>query len=260
MNYAHAQSILVVSQNREKAKEYVSKLYESLDVDPIDVNLNYFEKAVGIEEVREMRKKIFLKPLKSKTKITVVEAYEGITTESQNALLKILEEPPNNTVIIIAVGSIGMILPTIISRCKVIDLADKSPELSKQESTQYLNILMSLSSSGVGDKLKLAQNIAKNNDAIITELEKMIIVARSVFLSSFWGAPLSGVTPESLKAIRDSGQVLRPRAQDRGARMTDYEMVSKYLNLLISLNKTYNVLKTTNVNPRLALENLFLNL
>src|SRR3989344_6368708 len=177
-----------------------------------------------------MRKKIFLKPLKSKTKITVVEAYEGITTESQNALLKILEEPPNNTVIIIAVGSIGMILPTIISRCKVIDLADKSPELSKQESTQYLNILMSLSSSGVGDKLKLAQNIAKNNDAIITELEKMIIVARSVFLSSFWGAPLSGVTPESLKAIRDSGQVLRPRAQDRGARMTDYEMVSKYLN------------------------------
>ncbi|MEK7517423.1 MAG: hypothetical protein AAB583_02645, partial [Patescibacteria group bacterium] len=135
--------------------------------------------------------------------------------------------------------------------------------LSKEVSFQYLNILISLLSSGVGGRLKLAQDIAKNKDEIIPWVEKMILVTRqlliekimrkyknNVFTSSFLGVPLSGTTPQSLTAIRDSGQ----------ARMTDYEIASRHLNILISLQKTYVVLKTTNVNPRLALENLFLNL
>lgn len=227
------QSILLKSQNRGKVKEYIDKLCKNEKVHPIDININSFEKAVGIEEVRDIRKKIFLKPLRSKTKIAVIEAYEGITIESQNSLLKILEEPPSNTTIIITVSSIGLILPTILSRCKIINLVDTSFELSKQEIAQHLTVLKSLSSSGVGERLKLAQDIAKNKEDIIPELEKMIVVARQDLISSINHQP-SAINPQP------SG--------------------SQYLNILKSLNKTYMILKTTNVNPRLALENLFLNL
>ena len=226
------QSILVVSENREKAKEYIDKLCKSEKIHPIDININYFETIIGIEEVRNIRKKIFLRPLKSKTKIVVIEAYEGITIESQNALLKILEEPPNNTIIIITAAKIGLILPTILSRCKIIELKDKTSELSKEVITQYLNILISLLSSGVGDRLKLAQDIAKNKDEVIPWLERMILTARQTMLAKYKNEPVT----------KDQ----RPETND-------------YANILISLNKTYNVLKTTNVSPRLALENLFLS-
>ena len=228
------QSILLISQDRKKAKEYIDNFSQDEKIDRIDVSINSFEKTIGIEDIRNIRKNIFLKPHLSKTKIVVIEAYEGITIDSQNALLKILEEPPENTTIIIAISKIGLILPTILSRCKIAEI--KQPfGLSKEISTQYLNILVSLlSNSGVGDRLKLAQDIAKNKEKIIPELEKMIIVARKKLIDS---------ACHSERSEESHGNV-----------------VSQYLNLLISLNKTYNVLKTTNVNPRLTLENLFLNL
>jgi len=266
-------AFLIVSKNKQTALDYTLGECKKNQVDKFDIDILTFEKAVGIEDVRNVQKKLFLKPIKSKTKAVILDGTSGLTTEAQNALLKVLEEPPASTIIYIISGNKELLLPTILSRCKIIDLKDKSFELSKQEITQYLNILISLTSNGVGERLRLAQDLTKNKEKIIPELEKMIIVARqevikqimendkgNIFPSSFWGVPLSGTTPESPTAIRDSGQVLRPRAQDRGARMTDYEMVSKYLNILISLQKTYTILKTTNVNQRLTLENLFLNL
>jgi hypothetical protein len=243
-------SFLIVSKNPKTAIDYALKLCKDNSIDKIDIDINAFEKKVGVEDVKNLKKKIILKPIKSKTKAVILDGANGITIEAQNALLKLLEEPPPNTIIYITTLNKELLLPTILSRCKIIDLKDNSSELSKQELSQYLNILISLSTIGVGEKLKLAQDIAKNKEDIIPWLEKMIVVARSVLLSSFWGAPLSGATPESPMALRDSGQ----------ARMTDYEMVSQYLNILVSLNKTHVILKTTNVSPRLALENLFLNL
>jgi len=222
------QSILLISEDKKKAKEYIDKLSKDEDIDRIDVNINSFEKTIGIEDIRNIRKHIFLKPILSKTKVVVTEAYEGITIDSQNALLKILEEPPNNTTIIITVSKIGLILPTILSRCKIVEI--KQPfELSKETSTQYFNILISLSSIGVGNRLKLAQDMAKNKDEIIPELEKMILIAREKLIE------------EAKKHVNDP-------------------LISQYLNILISLNKANLVLKTTNVSPRLTLENLFLNL
>lgn len=233
------QSILLVSKNRKITKEYIDKLSNNEGVDRIDIDINYFEKTVGIEDVRTIQKKILFRPFRGRTKVVVIEAYEGITIESQNALLKILEEPPNNTIIVINVAKIDLILPTILSRCKIIDLKDKSLELSKQEVAQYLNLLVSLPSSGIGDRLKLAQDIAKNKDEITTELEKMIIIARKTLIES----------------ICHSDPELTKREESH-----DSATVFQYLNILISLQKTYILLKTTNVNQRLALENLFLNI
>lgn len=223
------QSILLASENRKRAKEYIDKISRIEKVEPIDVGIHSFEKAVGIEEVRNIRKKIFLKPLRGKTKIAVIEAYEGITIESQNAFLKILEEPPNNTIIIITVARIGLILPTILSRCKIIELKQEIQALSKQELLSTKDILVYLQSKEIGGKLKLAQDLTKNKDEVIPWIEKMIIVAREEMIIN------ANNKPNSL-------------------------LISQYLNILISLNKTHTILKTTNVNPRLTLENLFLNI
>lgn len=214
-------SFLITSKNKQKAKEYTYKLCIDEKIDPIDINLNSFEKAVGIEDIRNIQKKIILKPFKSKTKAIIIESYEGITTESQNALLKILEEPPANTIIIISISNKKLLLPTILSRCKIIELSDEKLILSNDEITQLHNYLITVFRSGVGDKLKLAQDIARNKDEVLPWLEKMAIFVRE-------------------KLIENPREV-------------------KYLNFLKSLQKTYVTLKSTNVNQRIALENLFLS-
>lgn len=215
------QSFLIVAKDKNKASAYISDFLKEQGIDPIDVNLQAFEKAMGIEDVRNIQKAILLKPFRGKTKAVIIDAYENITPQAQNALLKILEEPPANTIIIISASKKELLLPTIISRCKVIELKENNLTLSNEEISQYLNVLISLSEKGIGYKLKLAQDIAINKGESIVWLEKM-----SVFLRN--------------KLIKNHNDL-------------------QYLHFLKELQKTYKAIKSTNVNKRIALENLFLS-
>ena len=227
------QSFLITAKDKNKASSYINDFLKGKEIYPIDIDKQIYEKAVGIGDVRDIQKKIMLKPFRGKTKAVVIEAYEGITTEAQNALLKVLEEPPINTIIVASIPKKELLLATVLSRCKIIELKDSNLTLSHDENTQYLSILLSLSEKGIGYKLKLAQDLAKNKEQTIPELEKIIIVTRQQLLETFNKKPST---------------------------INHQPSTSQYLSILISLNKAHTVLKTTNVNPRLALENLFLNL
>ena len=109
-------SFIVVSKNKEAALNYVKVECKKNQIDKFDVALFTFQKAIGIEDIRNCQKKIFLKPIKSKIKAIILEAYNGITTPAQNALLKLLEEPPANTIIYIISANKELFLPTILSR------------------------------------------------------------------------------------------------------------------------------------------------
>lgn len=214
-------SFLIVSRDKKKASLYISDFLKKKGIYPIDISQPVYEKAVGIEDVRNIQKSILFKPFKGKSKAIVIEAYEGITTEAQNALLKILEEPPINTIIVVSIPKKELLLPTIISRCKIIELQGNDLALSREENIQYLNILVSLSENGIGYKLKLAQDITKNKDEVILWLEKMSIFVRTKLIENYNNP--------------------------------------NYLNFLRQLQKTYTIIKSTNVNQRIALENLFLS-
>lgn len=242
-------SFLIVSKNRQKALDYAIAECKKNEIDKFDVSILSFEKSVGIEDVRNLQKKVILKPFQGKEKAVILESFSGITIEAQNALLKILEEPPANTNIYITTPNKDLLLPTILSRCKIVDLKDKSSELSQEENIQYLNILISLTSSGVGERLKLAQDIVKNKDEMLPWLERMIVVARKELIS---------FTCHSDQAKHERNPMGSLTKSDLAR--DDNMSAEQYLNILISFQKTHTILKTTNVNPRLALENLFLNL
>jgi len=214
-------SFLITTKDKNKASEYISNFLKEKDIYPIDVSKPAYEKAMGIEDVRNIQKKILLKPFKGKTKAVIIQAYENITTEAQNALLKILEEPPSNTIIIISTQKKELLLPTIISRCKIIELKETEINLINEDMLALNNTLNILLNGKIGEKLKIAQDISKNKDEASSWLEKMAIFTR-----------------ESLIANYND-----PR----------------YLNFLKSLQKTYAAIKSTNVSQRVALENLFLS-
>src|SRR3989344_686184 len=216
------QSFLIIAKDKNKASAHISNFLKEEEINPFDVNLQAFEKAMGIPDVRNIQKSILLKPFRGKTKAVVIEAYENITIEAQNALLKVLEEPPANTLIIISTSSKELILPTIISRCKIIELEEKEVSLGNEDISSLNDFLNIILSGKAGDKLKIAEVIAKNKESTVLWLEKMAVFVRS--------------------------------------KLTDNSNDLKYLNFLKKLQKTYKAIKSTNVSQRTALENLFLSL
>lgn len=78
---------------------------------------------IPVDTIRELRLSAYEKPDRGGKKIYLIEAEAGMKTDSQNALLKILEEPPEYVVFIILAKSSAAFLDTIISRCVCLELS-----------------------------------------------------------------------------------------------------------------------------------------
>ena len=90
--------------------------------------------AVKIEQIREMQKKVFEKPIISNRKIYIINDSDKMTKEAQNCLLKTLEEPPEYVTIIWIGANENAFLSTIKSRCTIIHFQD----IPEQELKKYL--------------------------------------------------------------------------------------------------------------------------
>lgn len=85
---------------------------------------------ISIEVIRELRQFVRLKTTGAQEirRAIIVEHADGMTTEAQNSFLKILEEPPQDTIIIVTVNTIGSLLPTIQSRVQTITIQTPTQE------------------------------------------------------------------------------------------------------------------------------------
>ncbi|MCF8262175.1 MAG: DNA polymerase III subunit gamma/tau [Melioribacteraceae bacterium] len=89
---------------------------QSLDIIEIDGASNR-----RIEEIRQLRESVKYAPTHGSYKIYIIDEVHMLTTESFNALLKTLEEPPDHTIFIFATTDIHKVPLTIISRCQRFD-------------------------------------------------------------------------------------------------------------------------------------------
>ncbi|MEJ5352567.1 MAG: DNA polymerase III subunit gamma/tau [Melioribacteraceae bacterium] len=89
---------------------------QTLDIIEIDGASNR-----RIEEIRTLRESVKYAPTKGKYKIYIIDEVHMLTTESFNALLKTLEEPPEHTLFIFATTDVHKVPLTIISRCQRFD-------------------------------------------------------------------------------------------------------------------------------------------
>lgn len=92
------------------------------DVHMLDVSLNDFggSEAIKINYIRQLQKDIALRPYEGKTKVFILDNAHNLTAPASNAILKILEEPPGNSLIILITSKPALLLKTIISRCQVL--------------------------------------------------------------------------------------------------------------------------------------------
>ena len=111
----------------------------SLDVLEMDAASNR-----GIDEIRDLRDKVNLAPAAGRMKVYIIDEVHMLTAEAFNALLKMLEEPPEHVVFMLATTEKHKVLPTIISRCQSFDfrrpsvetLVEKLAEISEAENIE----------------------------------------------------------------------------------------------------------------------------
>ena len=162
-------------------------------------------KTLKINQIREMQEKIAEKPIVSNRKVYVIDDADLMNEESQNCLLKTLEEPPEYAVIILIVSNESKILSTIKSRCILVkfnilsdeEIKSVNPNLSedlikildgsfenlenieeKRENYRQLNYIVDMieKKSTLVELLNKSELLYSNKDDIINMLEYMNII------------------------------------------------------------------------------------
>lgn len=139
---------------------------------------------IKIEQIRDIQKRIQEKPIISEKKVYIIDNADLMTTEAQNCLLKTLEEPPEFAVIILIGSNSNTFLPTIKSRCTIINFN----KISDEEMTKYLRekcdvknidqnmLYMYQGSIGKALELKEKQEEYKNIENIINNIDRYDLI------------------------------------------------------------------------------------
>lgn len=159
---------------------------------------------IGIDTIRELKKEAKYKLYEGKKKVFIISQADQMRPEAANALLKLLEEPPDNLMLILITSRLHRILPTIRSRCQLVHFpplpGDRMLQIIRKYHSsppEHLSLIIRLS---LGN-LKLAFNFIEND--VLEKREKAIEFLRKVV-----------VIEKSQELLREIDQITA--ARDRG--------------------------------------------
>ncbi len=171
----------------------------------------------GIDEIRELRDKVRYGSAQARFKVYIIDEVHMLTPEAFNALLKTLEEPPENVVFILATTEPHKLPQTILSRCQRFDFRRipipvliqglsrvASGEKSEVEE-DVLHLIARNSEGGMRDALGLLEQvISYSGDSITLDSAKKIlgVVEEEIFLT-FGEAVLANNLIKGLKIIEE---------------------------------------------------------
>ena len=97
--------------------------------------------SISVDDIRaQVNNDVAIKPYSSPYKVYIVNDAEKMTAQAQNAILKTLEEPPEYAVILLLTTNLNSLLPTILSRCVVLNMKPVADELIKKYLMEQLQI------------------------------------------------------------------------------------------------------------------------
>jgi DNA polymerase-3 subunit delta' len=159
------------------------------------------KKEISIQQVRELERELNYRSFSGGRKIAVIDPATLMNLASQNALLKTLEEPPQDSLIILIAANAGALLPTVRSRCLRLPFAP----LTRREVTGFLQaklamnagdaeFLAALSMGSIGAAVNL------DKDELIEKRRNWVDLLSSVKAGDHHAAMLAA---EALSANRD---------------------------------------------------------
>ncbi len=140
------------------------------------------KKNISVAQVRELKNEAYIKPHMAKRRVFIIDYAHTLNEQSQNALLKVLEEPPESVLFILITESKASLLETIISRCIVLTLS--TPE--KSEALEYIKSSTDFNDSEIEEALYISKNnIGKALDQLSGKKDSKTTAAAKEFLNLF---------------------------------------------------------------------------
>jgi DNA polymerase III subunit delta' len=233
---------------------------------------------IKIDQIRDLQKNLSYRPFEARKKVCIMEAAESMNTAAANAFLKTLEEPPGDSLLILLTANIGAVLPTIQSRCQRLSFSPlplevieeclrkrglpgetariaaslaegslkKALEVASEDTLRkredILERIGSLSLHDITPLFALAEELGSDRDKALEVLDVLTI---------FWRDVLFVQSDVSTPANAGTVPLLRKEAEQSTPDMT--------IEKIDSISRSRKALRR-NVNPRLALEVLFMGL
>jgi DNA polymerase III subunit gamma/tau len=111
-----------------KECESCRSIHDATSIDVIELDAASHR---GIDDIREIRDRVALQPVRGRRKVYIIDEAHMLTKEASNAVLKTLEEPPAHAVFVLCTTEMAAMLPTIRSRCQRFAFARPGlPEIS----------------------------------------------------------------------------------------------------------------------------------
>lgn len=209
---------LLKNGNSKLKDDFINQFINEKDI-PI-FNIARFTESLKISDVREIHKKITAF-LSGKNRVVIIDS---ATIEAQNALLKTIEELPDDTSFIFL--NEQDLLPTIISRCSIVNLGF-TPEIGNAKlisSEDLINARKLVKTDNLGESILSVEYFFEKSD--LASFDYLIFVVNSVLKES--------IELNNISIIRKSAIFLNYQIKNRG------KIISN------------------NINPRLIIENFIL--
>ncbi len=146
------------------------------------------EETLKIETIRELQHDLYLSPVEGQYRVAVLANFERATTSAANALLKTLEEPPPQVVLILTAVNASMLLPTIVSRCQILPLRGlptaevvTALQTNWQASPEQAQLLAQLAAGRLGWAVRALEDdsLLKRRDEFLQELLGLLSAHRA---------------------------------------------------------------------------------
>lgn len=158
-------------------QEQIDKLLRTYSISSVNLLTLTPSPSHGIESIREIIHYLTLRTANAgENRGVLMEDAHQMTEPAQNAFLKTLEEPPEDTIIILTAPREDLLLPTILSRCILISTAStpKKVDLEKEQET-----FEKLSEAGIGEKVQFAEITAKTREEALQFVNGQITLIHS---------------------------------------------------------------------------------
>jgi DNA polymerase III subunit gamma/tau len=222
----------------------------SLDVIEMDAASNN-----SVDDIRELRESVAYAPVSGRRKVYILDEAHMLSTAAWNAFLKTLEEPPPNTVFVLATTEAGKVPATVVDRCHRFDFHRPTVEqiasvVRRAAQAESIEIpppaVAALARSATGsfrDALGTLEQIVtySGNQVLLEDVLAVLGIADSRLLEATVDAVASGDAAAALKALEECVE----QGRDAASFAADLELRARELLIVQTLGELPGELSLT---------------
>lgn len=267
----------VPCQQCQNCQQFQKNLYP----DYFEINLLVDKQDIIIEQIKNLQSQLKLKSFLKNYKIAIINQADKLNQVSANALLKTLEEPAANTIIILIAENLSQIIPTIISRCQIIKFNLVKDDLiydyllTKEKKREEIKLIIKLIQGKIG--LIFQNNFDKILEDYHQQINQLIKIINAPAYQKirYLNSLIKNKTREQVEELIKIWLTYFRDLFFLKTANTEKIINQQHLNDLVKINQTISFLKLINllkilnnifiklqlnINPKILLENLILNI